>query len=79
MRLFNLYKIKLDKSVIWIYLLVFGSNECFSLSLAPSATTPPCGGIFGPCVPIDGGISLLLLAGAAYGGKKAYDSWKEIQ
>ena len=26
-----------------------------------------------PCVPIDGGLSFLLLAGAAYGGKKAFE------
>ena len=26
-----------------------------------------------PCVPIDGGLSWLLIAGAAYGGKKAYE------
>lgn len=25
-----------------------------------------------PCVPIDGGLSWLLLAGVAYGGKKVY-------
>ena len=27
-----------------------------------------------PCVPIDGGISLLIAAGAAYGAKKLYDA-----
>jgi hypothetical protein len=27
-----------------------------------------------PCVPIDGGVSFLLIAGAAYGGKKIYDN-----
>ena len=38
----------------------------------------PCGGPFPPCpVPIDGGISLLLIAGAAYGGKKIYDLSKK--
>lgn len=38
----------------------------------------PCGGPFPPCpVPLDGGISLLLIAGAAYGGKKLYDSTKQ--
>ena len=44
---------------------------------------PPGGGGGGPpcwpppCVPIDGGIGFLLLAGVAYGGKKAYDLSKE--
>jgi hypothetical protein len=34
---------------------------------------PPCGGPFGPPCPIDGGVSLLIAAGLAYGGKKTYD------
>jgi hypothetical protein len=34
---------------------------------------PPCGGPFGPACPIDGGVSLLIAAGIAYGGKKSYD------
>jgi len=35
--------------------------------------SPPCGGPFGPACPIDGGVSLLIAAGLAYGGKKTYD------
>jgi hypothetical protein len=38
-------------------------------------TGPPCWPP--PCVPIDGGLSFLILAGAAYGGKKIYDSKKK--
>ncbi len=44
---------------------------------------PPGGGGGGPpcwpppCVPIDGGLGFLLLAGVAYGGKKVYDISKE--
>ncbi|MFM7234690.1 MAG: PID-CTERM protein-sorting domain-containing protein [Flavobacteriales bacterium] len=40
----------------------------------PPPPAPPCGGPFGgpPC-PIDGGVSLLIAAGLAYGGKKTYD------
>lgn len=34
---------------------------------------PPCGGPFGPACPIDGGVSLLIAAGLAYGGKKSFD------
>lgn len=30
-----------------------------------------------PCIPIDGGISLLIAAGALYGGKKIYDKHKQ--
>lgn len=39
----------------------------------------PCGGgPFPPCpVPIDGGISVLFIVGAAYGGTKIYDITKK--
>ena len=30
-----------------------------------------------PCVPIDGGLSWLLIAGVAYGGKKVYELNKD--
>lgn len=32
---------------------------------------PPCWPP--PCIPIDGGLSFLMMAGAVLGGKKAYD------
>ncbi len=47
--------------------------------LAANYSPPPPGGGMGPncwpppCVPIDGGITFLLVAGAAYGTKKVYD------
>jgi hypothetical protein len=34
-------------------------------------TGPPCWPP--PCVPIDGGLSFLIVAGVAYGGKKLHD------
>ena len=38
----------------------------------------PCGGPFPPCpVPLDGGVSLLIIAGAALGSKKIYDRTKK--
>ncbi|MEZ4936377.1 MAG: hypothetical protein R2799_02150 [Crocinitomicaceae bacterium] len=46
---------------------------------------PPPGGTTGtpppdcwpaPCIPVDGGIGFLVLAGAALGGKKLYDAQK---
>lgn len=37
---------------------------------------PSQGNPGGAPAPIDGGISLLIAAGAAYGGKKAYDAFK---
>ena len=40
--------------------------------------SPPCGGPFAPCpVPLDNNIYLLLIVGAAYGGKKIYDSTRK--
>lgn len=38
----------------------------------PAGGGPPCGPPFGPVCPIDGGVSLLIAAGVALGGKKAY-------
>jgi hypothetical protein len=40
----------------------------------PGGGTPDCWPP--PCVPIDGGISLLIAAGAIYGGKKLYNKAK---
>lgn len=37
---------------------------------------PPCDGPFGPVCPIDGGLSFLIAAGVALGGKKAYDLYR---
>ncbi|MBI2721398.1 MAG: hypothetical protein HYX39_04415 [Bacteroidetes bacterium] len=46
-----------------------------------SAPPPPPAGMPGcwppPCIPIDGGISVLIAAGAAYGAKKLYNSRKK--
>jgi hypothetical protein len=36
------------------------------------SSAPPC--FPPPCIPIDGGASLLILAGMAIGGKKAFDT-----
>jgi hypothetical protein len=45
----------------------------FAQPSPPAGGTPPCGEPFGPVCPIDGGVSLLVAAGLAFGGKKAYD------
>ena len=46
----------------------------------PGGGTPPSGGTPAcwppPCIPIDGGVSFLLAAGIAIGGKKLLDSKK---
>ena len=56
----------------------------FGTQLLISAPAPPPGGGGGtpgcwppPCVPIDGGITFLIIAGAAYGAKKLADSRKK--
>ena len=41
----------------------------------PAGGSPPCWPP--PCVPIDGGLGLLLAAGALFGGKKLYDIKRE--
>ena len=41
----------------------------------PAGGAPPCWPP--PCVPIDGGLVAVLIAGAAIGGKKMYDLSKE--
>ncbi|MFO0358115.1 MAG: PID-CTERM protein-sorting domain-containing protein [Sphingobacteriaceae bacterium] len=43
----------------------------------PPNSGPPCWPP--PCIPIDGGITLLMAAGAAFGAKKIYDSRKKIE
>ena len=42
----------------------------------PGGGGPPC--FPPPCIPIDGGITFLVVAGIAFGGKKIYDSRKKI-
>ncbi len=62
----------------YIYLFLFviiGSAACLAgPPPPPSGGTPDCWPP--PCVPIDGGISLLIAAGAIYGGKKLYNKTK---
>ena len=74
----NLLKSSALKVLTVFSAFIFLSLDGICLTLAPGGG-PPCGGIFGTCVPIDGGVSFLIAAGAAYGGKKAYDTWKGNQ
>lgn len=60
-------------------LLVFASGNLFAQPSGtppggPSGAQPPCWPP--PCIPVDGGISVLIALGAAYGSKKAYDFYK---
>ncbi|MDA0714216.1 MAG: hypothetical protein O3B83_03030 [Bacteroidetes bacterium] len=46
----------------------------------PPLTGPGPGGCFPPpCIPVDGGLSLLIAAGIGIAGKKAYDFSKQEQ
>ena len=68
----------LKKQIITGILLLAGLF-CCEVLLAAGPPQPPGGGAPcwpAPCVPIDGGIGFLVAAGLAYGGKKAYDSFK---
>ena len=50
---------------------------CQAQPTPPSGGAAPCSGPGGTVCPIDGGISLLIAAGAALGGKKAFDLKKK--
>ena len=50
-------------------ILLVGFRMLLSLSVFAQPVDPP-----DPDVPIDGGISLLIAAGALYGSKKIYDA-----
>lgn len=62
---------KLFAAIFTLALLIV-ATVVFAQS-GPPDFGPPCGGPFGPPCPIDGGVSLLIAAGLAYGGKKTYD------
>ena len=59
-------------AVLLLPLIVFGQDAPF-----PDSGGTPCDGPFGPVCPIDGGVSFLIAAGVALGGKKAYDLYKK--
>lgn len=76
------------KKIIYILLLfICTSNVNEVLAVGGPPPNPPGGGGGNggppcwppPCVPIDGGLSFLLVAGALYGGKKVYDISKKAE
>lgn len=73
---------KYSKHFIFTFLF-FAVVSIFNSVFAGGPPGPPGGGGGGapcwppPCVPIDGGISFLLVAGAIYGGKKINDISKK--
>jgi len=56
--------------------IIFPLINTFAQGLPGGGDGPPGGCFPDPCVPIDGGISLLIAAGVAYGGKKLYQAKK---
>lgn len=57
-----------------LIMVVLCSQHLFAAPPPPPAAAPPCWPP--PCIPVDGGISFLIAAGAAYGAKKLYDRKK---
>ena len=57
--------------------IIAGATSVFAQPPAPPSGSPSCWPP--PCVPIDGGITILMAAGAAYGAKKISDSRKKAQ
>ena len=58
-----------------LILLFIAAFASIGIAAPPPPTGPGCWPP--PCVPIDGGISLLIAAGAIYGGKKLYSKRKK--
>lgn len=66
------------KKILYIIAFLSVGFTTELMAQAPPPPPPPGGGQGDPPgVPIDGGISLLLAAGVAYGGKKVYDMNKK--
>ena len=74
-------RIRMKKSLLLLTFTFFSIVGITNLAAQPPG--PGGGGTVVPgcdspgCIPIDGGISWLLLAGAAYGGKKLYKANKD--
>lgn len=73
------------KRLLLYSLVVAGLSFASLTALAQPAGGGPPGGPSGgsnppcwppPCIPVDGGISIIIAIGAAYGSKKAYDHFK---
>jgi hypothetical protein len=63
------------KHILTLSLVIFGSQVLLSAPPPPPSGSPGCWPP--PCVPIDGGITFLIAAGAAYGAKKLVDARKK--
>lgn len=70
----------MSKRFLLLFIFVFGIVT-LSRALPPPPPPPDGGDEPGcwppPCIPVDGGISLLIAAGVVYGGRKLYSKQKE--
>ncbi len=67
---------KLVKIIVTLSFLVICYTGLSQLGnpIIPFGGIEPCANPFDPCpVPLDGGVSILIAAGLAYGGKKLHD------
>ncbi len=69
----------MKKSVILFCIFSFTGIMAHSQAGPPIAGTGPGACFPPPCIPIDGGLSLLIAAGIGIAGKKAYDFSKQEQ
>jgi len=61
--------------LVLFFLVAYGQTAFAAAPPPPPSVNPPCWPP--PCIPIDGGISALIIAGAAYGAKKLYNKKKK--
>ncbi len=61
------------KKYVFFLLCLFLSTVIFGAAPPPP---PPPGCWPPPCIPIDGGVSILIAAGALYGAKMSYDKFQ---
>ncbi len=66
---------KILKTTLVLSLILLSSQALLSAPPPPPSGSPGCWPP--PCVPIDGGITFLIAAGAAYGTKKLVDAKKK--
>lgn len=69
---------KFFSKIIAFSIILFCFNQLM-FGAAPPPPPPPSGCWPPPCIPIDGGVSILIAAGALYGAKKSYDKFKSAR
>jgi len=65
--------------IIAFSIILFCFNQLMFGAAPPPPPPPPPPCWPPPCIPIDGGVSILIVAGALYGAKKSYDKFKSAR